>query len=310
MEALFRKKTCFVKKTITPVHPIANLCKEAYSWALLVKPIMAMSYSTSSLPQTARINLIGLLVLLGLSSGSAAFAQSNPLSFGRDRLPAGTLDALNQNLPLSVNPTALGRYVVYVNGNSNLLLDQVRRIEPGAFLRNDGGQQVIQAGRFVSPANAQGLINLLERQGILAEVQSVDDSSDPTGIGGETSNFSTATTTIPLDTTSITTPTNLDFAAPIASTASIPFATNGISFVAPSPNRLYYVAIPSQPGNLVNLASEIAALGVNPANILPKSSPRGAFIAVGPFSDRLEATVMESTLKGSGFRNARVYFGY
>lgn len=260
---------------------------------------MAMSYNTSSSTQAVRLRLISFLTLIGLCSGSAAFAQSNnPLFFGRDRLPAGAVD-----------PASLGRYVVYVNGNSNLLLDQVRRLEPGAFLRNEGGRQVIQAGRFVSRANAQVLSNLLERQGILAQVQSLDDSSVPTGIGGENSNFSTATL-IPLDTTSLTTPTNLDFAAPLASTSSIPFATNGISFAAPNATRLYYVAIPTRPGELVTLASEIAATGINPANILPKSSRRGAFIAVGPFSDRLEAAVMESTLKQSGFSNARVYFGY
>jgi hypothetical protein len=267
--------------------------------ALLAKSIMAMSYNTSSSTQAVRLRLISLLTLIGLCSGSAAFAQSNnPLFFGRDRLPAGAVD-----------PASLGRYVVYVNGNSNLLLDQVRRLEPGAFLRNEGGRQVIQAGRFVSRANAQVLSNLLERQGILAQVQSLDDSSVPTGIGGENSNFSTATL-IPLDTTSLTTPTNLDFAAPLASTSSIPFATNGISFAAPNATRLYYVAIPTRPGELVTLASEIAATGINPANILPKSSRRGAFIAVGLFSDRLEAAVMESTLKQSGFSNARVYFGY
>lgn len=267
---------------------------------------MAMSYTTSSLTQTARIQLISLVALMGLCSGSEAFAQSNPLSFGRDRFPAGTIDTLNQISPLSVDPASLGRYVVYVNGNSDLLLDQVRRIEPGAFRRSDGGRQVIQAGRFVSRANAQDLSSLLERQGILAQVQFLDDPSVPAGIGGENSNFST----IPLETTSLTTPTNLDFTAPIASTSSIPFATNGISFAAPNATRLYYVAIPTRPGELVNLASEIAATGVNPANILPKSSRRGAFIAVGPFNDRLEAAVMEATLKQSGFGSARVYFGY
>jgi hypothetical protein len=58
------------------------------------------------------------------------------------------------------------------------------------------------------------------------------------------------------------------------------------------------------------LSSEIAAIGINPTNILLKSSRRGAFIAVGPFNDRLDAAVMEATLKQSGISNARIYYGY
>ena len=43
---------------------------------------------------------------------------------------------------------AVGRYTVYVNGDSPYLLDQVRTIEPAASIQRYRGQAVIQAGSF------------------------------------------------------------------------------------------------------------------------------------------------------------------
>jgi len=65
------------------------------------------------------------------------------------------------------------QYVVFVNGGSDLLLEQVRMVEPTAFRTNHQGQTVIQAGRFNSPQNANSRLNELSRQGIGATVAEV-----------------------------------------------------------------------------------------------------------------------------------------
>ncbi|MGA1476481.1 MAG: hypothetical protein ACO4AI_15235, partial [Prochlorothrix sp.] len=89
------------------------------------------------------------------------------------------------------------RYVVYVRGGSNLLLEQVRRLEPGAFRRDLEGQPVIQAGLFTSEINAESLMDQLSVQGILAEVDELDStianvggigSLDTVGFGGNGAN--------------------------------------------------------------------------------------------------------------------------
>jgi hypothetical protein len=65
------------------------------------------------------------------------------------------------------------QYVVFVNGGSDLLLEQVRFIEPTAFRTNHQGQTVIQAGRFNSPQNANNRLNELSMQGMGATIAEV-----------------------------------------------------------------------------------------------------------------------------------------
>jgi hypothetical protein len=80
----------------------------------------------------------------------------------------------------STPPSAAGsqplpgqQYVVFVNGTSDLVLEQVRLVEPAAFRTNHQGQTVIQAGRFNSPQNAEQLINQLAQQGISSRMAEV-----------------------------------------------------------------------------------------------------------------------------------------
>ena len=63
-----------------------------------------------------------------------------------------------------------GQYIVYVNGDSPYLLQQVRSIEPNAFVQRYQGQNVIQAGTFDNEASARRQIAALNSQGIMAEL--------------------------------------------------------------------------------------------------------------------------------------------
>jgi len=73
--------------------------------------------------------------------------------------------------------------LVYVRGSSDLLLEQVQRLEPGAFRRDVDDQRVIQVGIFSTEANAQDLIRQLNAQGILAEVETVNEPVVGVGSG-------------------------------------------------------------------------------------------------------------------------------
>ncbi|MBD2099012.1 SPOR domain-containing protein [Trichocoleus sp. FACHB-591] len=67
-------------------------------------------------------------------------------------------------------------YLVFVNGNSPLMLDQVRRVEPEAFRKEYRGRTVIQVGQFIDQSNARRRAEALQDQGIRAEVAQVSGS--------------------------------------------------------------------------------------------------------------------------------------
>lgn len=126
--------------------------------------------------------LAGIGGALGLAqtahaSGSVELAQTYELTppppDGAIPVPnAGSMPPSAADSPAAVpNQNFSGQqYVVFVNGSSDMLLDQVRLIEPTAFRTNHQGQTVIQAGRFNSPENANSRLNDLSMQGISANV--------------------------------------------------------------------------------------------------------------------------------------------
>lgn len=72
----------------------------------------------------------------------------------------------------SPNPNT-AKYLVFVNQDSPLTLQEVQQIEPTAFRREYQGNLVIQAGIFGEPDNAQQLAIELESRGIAARVASL-----------------------------------------------------------------------------------------------------------------------------------------
>ncbi|MGF1570604.1 MAG: hypothetical protein ACFCVD_21435 [Nodosilinea sp.] len=89
-------------------------------------------------------------------------------------LPAGAIPVPGEAFPQA--PASGQQYVVVVNGDSPLLLDQVRVVEPTAFRTTFQGRSVIQAGRFSQSANAQQRVTDLAAQGIGAEMSEVSSA--------------------------------------------------------------------------------------------------------------------------------------
>jgi len=63
-----------------------------------------------------------------------------------------------------------GGYRVFVDSDSPFVLQQVRSIQPDAFIQNFGGRRVIQAGLFRDEFNARQQVSRLAAQGIDAQI--------------------------------------------------------------------------------------------------------------------------------------------
>jgi SPOR domain len=130
------------------------------------------------------IGLLGGIVLSSLTglSGSSfsAFAQTPadllpppPPQFGSppiappEALPSITVPPAQQTTAPAPNVKG---YRVFVPGDSALLLQQVRTVEPTAFVQNYQGRRVIQVGVFSNEANARQKLATLASQGIRAEM--------------------------------------------------------------------------------------------------------------------------------------------
>lgn len=78
--------------------------------------------------------------------------------------------------PTRTPVSTLRLYRVDIFGDSPLLLSQVQRIEPDAFVRGDEG--VIQAGVFADEYNARSRVQVLEAQGFQARVTTTTAGGD------------------------------------------------------------------------------------------------------------------------------------
>ncbi|MGM3305878.1 hypothetical protein ACSQ6I_07835 [Anabaena sp. WFMT] len=174
------------------------------------------------------------------------------------------------------------RYFVYVDGDNSQTLQRVRQIENSAYIRQYNGRNIIQAGVFSKPLNAQQRVRELELNGIN---------------GARIVNFSNTE------------------AVSYYSGSEVPYSStvNNSNTTNPSVNRqqsnFYYAIVPSNYNNLRYLKEQIQQrIGKN-SSVFMRTQPRGAHIAVGPFAERSEAEQWNNYLRNLGYGNTRVYYG-
>lgn len=225
-------------------------------------------------------------------------------------------------IPFASNGTSLPgeQYVVIINGNSDLLLEQVRQIEPGAFVNFIEGASVIQAGRFSSLENAQLRANELAAIGLGAQIKPASPTSAPT-TATASSDFVPA---VPISTTGglppvpvAATPSSVEFGQappfqPAPSSTIVPAAAPPPSTAVPPTVRQsslsgYYVVVPGQSAALQDLADRVIRLGASSSLVSMRESPRGPHIAVGPYENREIAQEWSNYLRDSGL-DARVHY--
>ncbi|NJL20217.1 MAG: hypothetical protein HC895_04310 [Leptolyngbyaceae cyanobacterium SM1_3_5] len=192
-------------------------------------------------------------------------------------------------------------YLVYVDGDSPLLLAQVRRVESSAFVDDRDGEQVIQAGVFREENRAQQQILALQQQGIEAQMRRVTRSTPPTADRPD----AIATNSLPPDLLpEVSVPQQVEFGQPLAPTAP---ASSAVAVRSSS----YYVVVPGRRSNLPDIANLVTLLGgglnVSEDEVQELGSPRGPHVLVGPFVDRRTASRWNRYFRDFGL-DARVYY--
>ena len=220
------------------------------------------------------------------------------------------------------------QYVVFINGNSDLLLQQVRQIEPGALINNVDGSSVIQAGRFVSLQNAQQRVSELSAIGVGAQVESTSFVSAPVAVTPVATPVpsvpTNATATIagdlpPLPVSATASTVEFGQAAPFQTVPSPPVSAAPLNTAPPTANAVpiaqqqpstsgYYIVVPGNAAELPDLANQVVSLGAPPSLVQMRNAPRGPHVAVGPYDDYGIAEEWNNYLRDAGMMNARVHF--
>jgi hypothetical protein len=205
--------------------------------------------------------------------------SSDPVPFGESPLPPPPPPlSPEQSAPLDFDfrapaPDDFGRdferFLVYVDSSNPIVLQQVRRVEPGAYIRQYRGNFVIQAGVFSRQSNAQLRRRKLESLGIngvrLVSFSSGEEPPDtPDNPNEETGSRG-----------------NFYYVA-------IPSSSRELPALAARIRRL-------------NRNSNV--------EVKPRYSPRGPHVAVGPFKARAEAEEWNGYLRSLGIGDPRVYYG-
>jgi hypothetical protein len=261
----------------------------------------------TNLSQTAGRRSRGLIIALASAIAlSPGLARSVQAQAGQPPVPPATY---------AINPTGQ-QYLVYVNGNSPLLLDQVRLVEPESFVTVLEGRSVIQAGRFNDWNNAQNLVNDLSGLGIGAQIQTAaavsrpSPSSYPAPTAAAPGGTVAGTGLPPLPVTAA--PPVVDFGqAPSAPPAGTAYPNSSLPAAPPTHSAAsrsgYYVVVPGAQRDLPGLAQQITSLGA-PANLIQmRQAPRGTHVAVGPFADRSMAEDWSRYLADTGL-DTRVHY--
>jgi hypothetical protein len=161
-------------------------------------------------------------------------------------------------------------YLVYVSGDSDLLLNEVRKVEPRAVARTYQGERIIQAGLFNERENARQRVTALNSIGVRAGITKVNEQVQP------------------------------DYTK---------YPPNQRRRSQRLNSKNYYVVIPAREKYLPDIAETVELLGAPVDGILERERPLGNHVAVGPFPDRGTAERWNRYLLDFGLSNARVYYG-
>ncbi len=204
-----------------------------------------------------------------IPKNSQFLAQGTQLLPGSQQVQPGELNQYNRNFE---------RYFVYVDSSDFQVLQRVQQVESNAYIRNYNGRNVIQSGVFHKESNAQIRVRELELNGVFGAkiVNAANLEVIPNNPDQQTGYYNNQ---------------------------------NNPNNYQQKERKYYYIVIPSHHNNLSSFGREIRQKTSANINVFMRTQPRGAHIAIGPFSDKSEAEIWNSYFQNSGYGNARVYYG-
>ncbi|MEB3230884.1 MAG: hypothetical protein VKJ64_07745 [Leptolyngbyaceae bacterium] len=292
--------------------------------------------------------------LLGWGLGSLVCLMFTPVALGSTRSPQPSQPAASTRLlaqqvvdrlpppppipdlqlppaspvvPMGSGPTEDGEatgelYMVYVDGDSPLLLEQVQQVEPSATIQPFEGQTVILVGMFDRASAANQQIERLDERGIQADVAAVSrvvltpsanppaDTSPPLPPADTLTALPPAMTANPVsDLPAVTVPSMTPASNPVPPPLvpepvppSVPLAQTA----TPSEGA-YYVVIPGQTSTLGALQEQVMLLGAVPAAVTQRDRPIGPHLLIGPFVDQSAASRWNDFFRNFDM-DSRVYY--
>lgn len=273
----------------------------------------------NSEPKSSWLGLLSLICLSGvllllIPIAAQAMSDTNEMHLAQALPPLPSSAGTNLppvSVPSSGAGTVAQRYMVYVNGTSPLLLDQVRSVQPDAFRQQYNGRSVIQAGLYNSEQNAREQVQRLADFGIGADVTPVQRAVNPSysfaSVPPPPNYVPPSSGSVPIPVTAV--PDNsVEFGqAPNSALPPPPNSTAYAGSNARASSSAYYVIVPSGHQTASVLRNQIVDLGVTSSLVQTRTAPFGPHVAVGPFSNRGEANEWNQYLSGFGM-NARVHF--
>lgn len=214
----------------------------------------------SRLLRSSQAILIGGLVWVG---AYPVVAQQLPPPLIRGEDPAFPVPTYNPD------SASQPRYLVYIYGDSPLLLGAIQRLAPGATLQRYGNENIIQVGVFNSATEARRQVESLESQGFIVQLETLSTDAlasllQPPQLGSVSSTLRSSTV------------------------APQPAFSSGVSalppasrFGAPLPNYLVYVDN-SNPQNLARVQQVVP-------DAFRRNLGRQTVIQVGAFTDEFNA---------------------
>lgn len=253
--------------------------------------------------------LAGVAIAASVSGANPAAAQVMDqlppppnVTFG-ETLPTATPVPYRSSSSASSRAATQDAYLVFVNGNSPLMLQQVRAIVPSADYREHEGRTVIDAGIFQQQDDANQQIAQLESRGIGAGLDRVEIAASGASANAFAGTGGSAPREVEFGQSTVAAAPNSGVPIPVNQPAS-----RRQSDDASDASANYFVVVPSNGENVQTISQYVAQLALDaPTSGVQIGSHLGSHVRVGPFRDRGTAQNWENYLRAFGM-DARVHY--
>lgn len=188
----------------------------------------------------------------------------------------------------AIDSRAMGGYRVIIPGDNPSLLAQAKALEPTAFLQTLNGQRFIQVGLYGNESIARQQVARFQSQGMPVILQG-------SGVPNPSALPNLPSPSAP-------------FQQPFMNSGD-PNTLLGVqTTVVQTTAKGYYVIVPTQPGNVNVVQSQLNQLGIPSQYIFLRDRPFGMHHAIGVFSQRSQADTMASLIRSRGSLDSRVHY--